>query len=149
MRIIESEKLRQYLLGKFPRLNLDRLRLSDIPNLLPPYEYLKKMVEEHSSKEIVFKSHIGECEEYTCYLRSDIKKARHVAANRGLIPVEEMYSLTIGESDGILNNKFYKNEYHTMDVAVTDDMKIWYIENQTATIYPYNLKHFDIYRIWM
>lgn len=107
------------------------------------------MVDKHTSKDLIFQEHIGECEEFTCYLRSDIKKARHIDAISNLIKKDERYSLAIGESDGVLNNEFYENEPHTMDMAVTDDMNVWYIENQTSKIYPYDLKHFNIYRIWM
>lgn len=147
--LIASEDLRQLLLGKFPLLNNDRLRLSDTMYLLAQYSHAEEYVDKYSSKGLGFQKNIGECEEFSLYLRSDIHRARHILANEGLLPDDQKYNWALGEADGLLSNAFYEDEPHTMDVLVTDDKKIYYIENQTATIYKYDLNHFSIYRIWM
>jgi len=147
--LISSTDLRKLLFKRFPLLNEDRCRMSDPLYLLPSREDLEQAVNDYTSKHLSFMPSIGECEEFTMYLRSDIAKARHIAAIEGKIPDDEKYSLAIGEADGLLNDDFSEDEPHTMGLAITDDKKIYYIENQSAKIYEYDLKYFSIYRIWM
>lgn len=148
--LISSDNLRKLFFDNFPLLdNNYQVRMSDLFYLLPTYDELKDAVDRHTSKDIRFMTHIGECEEYTCYLRSDIAKERHMDAGNNIIPKDKQYTWALGEADGLLNGQFYENEPHTMNIAITDDRKIWYIENQTATIFKYDLNYFNIYRIWM
>lgn len=149
-KLVKSEEIRTFLFDKFPLMtNNYQLRMSDMFYLLRPYKEMEKSIKSHSSKEISFILNIGECEEYSLYLRADIAKSRHIEASKGKMPNEERFTIALAESDGILNNKFYKDEPHTMNMEITEDWKVWYIENQSAVIYPYDLEHFNIYRIWM
>ena len=119
-----SKDLRKRLEKIWP--NLKHVWLTDRMYYLPTYEEVRKVVANQNTKKYKWKTNVLECEEFSLFLHSDLKKE---TSNNELYK----YTWAFGEAIGLNFDNGEKGP-HKLNICITDN-NIYLIEPQTFQIW--------------
>jgi len=111
-----SDEIRELLIDVYPKLNHNRIWLTDAKFLLPTMDELIEAVNANSVKGLPFKSVTQECEEFALYLAADVRRWHATK--------EPEANWAFGECAGHMYGLLGKTN-HNANICITTNEVVW------------------------
>lgn len=129
--VITMAEVFQILIEYWPKINPHDIKLADGMYVCPTRAEVEKILFDSKIDEMIYKAEIADCDNFAVLLYAYVLRKRYEDYNAGLLPRDGLYSLTFGEI-------WYKDPIqgsHAINIAITSDAGILFIEPQTDRVW--------------